>query len=118
MDDQLTLNTAVIARKEKVIQVSSYLVSFTKICSCINTANPEMFSDVLPACRLHYKECLVELINLNALDPLVLFDGAELIAEMCRWKVPIPAKPPSEADQRYKDRLRQVCEFNSFKLLL
>lgn len=72
-----------------------------------------MFLDVLPVRRLHYKECLVELINQNALDPLVLFNGAELRAELCRWKVPVPAQQPSEADQRYEDRLRQVCGLKS-----
>ncbi len=39
--------------------------------------------------RVHYKECLVELINNNALDPVVLLDGVELRAEMDRWKVPV-----------------------------
>ncbi|XP_065132453.1 uncharacterized protein [Paramisgurnus dabryanus] len=61
-------------------------------------------------CVLHYKECLVELINKNALDPLVLFDGAELRAELCRCKVPVPEKQPLETDQRYEDRLRQILK--------
>uniref|UniRef100_A0A671QPE9 Si:dkey-181m9.8 n=1 Tax=Sinocyclocheilus anshuiensis TaxID=1608454 RepID=A0A671QPE9_9TELE len=59
-------------------------------------------------CTVHYKECLVELINNNALDPVVLLDGVELRAEMDRWKVPVPDKQPLEPDQRYEDRLRQV----------
>ncbi|KTF94900.1 hypothetical protein cypCar_00025360, partial [Cyprinus carpio] len=59
-------------------------------------------------CMVHYKECLVELINNNALDPVVLLDGVELRAEMDRWKVPVPDKQPLEPDQRYEDRLRQV----------
>ncbi|KAL0200726.1 hypothetical protein M9458_003913, partial [Cirrhinus mrigala] len=58
-------------------------------------------------CTVHYKECLVELINSNALDPVVLLDVAELRAEMDRWKVPVPDKQPLEPDQRYEDRLRQ-----------
>lgn len=61
--------------------------------------------------RLHYKECLVELINNNALDPVVLLDGTELRAEMNRWKVPVPDKQPLEPDQRYEDRLRQVSAY-------
>lgn len=61
--------------------------------------------------RVHYKECLVELINSNALDPVVLLGGAELKAEMERWKVPVPEKQPSEPDQRYEDRLRQVSAY-------
>ncbi|KAL7842846.1 hypothetical protein SRHO_G00245350 [Serrasalmus rhombeus] len=39
-------------------------------------------------CTLHYKECLVELINQNGLDPVVLFEESELRAELDRWKVP------------------------------
>ncbi|XP_048020218.1 uncharacterized protein si:dkey-181m9.8 [Megalobrama amblycephala] len=61
-------------------------------------------------CTLHYKECLVELINNNALDPVVLLDGTELRAEMNRWKVPVPDKQPVEPDQRYEDRLRQILK--------
>ncbi|CAM4592382.1 unnamed protein product [Leuciscus chuanchicus] len=61
-------------------------------------------------CTLHYKECLVELINNSALDPVVLFDGAELRVEMDRWKVPVPDKQPLEPDHRYEDRLRQILK--------
>ncbi|KAI7809611.1 hypothetical protein IRJ41_012670 [Triplophysa rosa] len=68
------------------------------------------YSEYSGYCTLHYKECLVELINQNALDPLVLFNGAELRAELCRWKLPVPAQQPSEADQRYEDRLRQIIK--------
>lgn len=86
-------------------------LSFSEICSFINTANPQIFSNVMFTFRLHYKECLVELINNNALDPVVLLDGTELRAEMNRWKVPVPDKQPLEPDQRYEDRLRQVSAF-------
>ncbi|XP_026062523.1 uncharacterized protein LOC113045951 isoform X4 [Carassius auratus] len=61
-------------------------------------------------CTVHYKECLVELINNNALDPVVLLDGVELRAEMDRWKVPVPDKQPLEPDRRYEDRLRQILK--------
>ncbi len=67
-----------------------------------------IFLNVVLTFRVHYKECLVELINNNALDPVVLLDGVELRAEMDRWKVPVPDKQPLEPDQRYEDRLRQV----------
>lgn len=50
----------------------------------------------------------MELINSNGLDPVVLLDGAELRAEMDRWKVTLPDRHPLEPDQRYDDRLRQV----------
>ncbi|XP_051552986.1 uncharacterized protein si:dkey-181m9.8 [Myxocyprinus asiaticus] len=61
-------------------------------------------------CMLHYKECLVELINKNGLDPVALLDSAELRAELDRWKVPVPEKQPLEADLRYEDRLRQILK--------
>ncbi|KAI4874674.1 hypothetical protein NFI96_034602, partial [Prochilodus magdalenae] len=57
-------------------------------------------------CTLHYKECLVELINQNGLDPVVLFEEPELRAELDRWKVPIPEKQPH--DRFYNERLRQI----------
>lgn len=74
---------------------------------CGRTALPEYSG----YCMVHYKECLVELINSNALDPVVLLGGAELKAEMERWKVPVPEKQPSEPDQRYEDRLRQLLAY-------
>lgn len=58
--------------------------------------------------RIHYKECLVELINQNHLDPVVLLEGPELRAELDRWKIPVPEKQPSESERVYKERLRQV----------
>lgn len=58
--------------------------------------------------RLHYKECLVELINQNRLDPVVLLEVPELHAELDRWKIPVPEKQPLESDKLYKERLRQV----------
>ncbi|XP_042629901.1 uncharacterized protein LOC109065048 [Cyprinus carpio] len=73
---------------------------------CGRTAVPEYSG----YCMVHYKECLVELINNNALDPVVLLGGAELKAEMDRWKVPVPEKQPLEPDQRYEDRLRQILK--------
>lgn len=59
-------------------------------------------------CTLHYKECLVELINQKRLDPVVLMDGMELQAELDRWKVPIPEKSPLESDKLYRQHLRQI----------
>ncbi|MCI4390533.1 hypothetical protein PGIGA_G00123640 [Pangasianodon gigas] len=59
-------------------------------------------------CTLHYKECLVELINQNRLDPVVLLEGPELRAELDRWKIPAPEKQPLESDKMYHERLRQM----------
>ncbi|XP_022534877.2 uncharacterized protein si:dkey-181m9.8 isoform X1 [Astyanax mexicanus] len=59
-------------------------------------------------CTLHYKECLVELIKQNGLDPVVLFTEPELRAELDRWKIPVPEKQPPESDRLYSDRLRQI----------
>ncbi|XP_030630408.1 uncharacterized protein LOC115812065 [Chanos chanos] len=59
-------------------------------------------------CQLHFKECLVELINQKGLDPVVLYDGPEIRAELQRWKLPIPEKHPQESEQVYLHRLRQI----------
>ncbi|XP_066508462.1 uncharacterized protein [Hoplias malabaricus] len=61
-------------------------------------------------CTLHYKECLVELINQNGLDPVVLLDEPELRAELDRWKIPIPVKQPLESERLYNERLRQILK--------
>ncbi|XP_053544638.1 uncharacterized protein si:dkey-181m9.8 isoform X2 [Ictalurus punctatus] len=66
------------------------------------------FHDYNGYCTLHYKECLVELINQNRLDPAVLLEGPELRAELDRWKIPVPEKQPLESDKTYKERLRQM----------
>lgn len=58
--------------------------------------------------RVHYKECLVELINQNRLDPVVLLEGPELRAELDRWKIPVPERQSLESDKLYNQRLRQV----------
>lgn len=58
--------------------------------------------------RLHYKECLVELINQNRLDPVVMLEVPELRAELDRWRIRIPEKQALESEKLYKERLRQV----------
>ncbi|KAG7319474.1 hypothetical protein KOW79_016617 [Hemibagrus wyckioides] len=66
------------------------------------------FQEYSGYCTLHYKECLVELINQNRLDPVVLLEVPELHAELDRWKIPVPEKQPLESDKLYKERLRQM----------
>ncbi|XP_076838342.1 uncharacterized protein LOC143483387 isoform X2 [Brachyhypopomus gauderio] len=66
------------------------------------------FQEYSGYCTLHYKECLVELINQNRLDPVVLFEGSELRAELDRWKIPVPEKHPLESDKLYMERLKQI----------
>lgn len=55
----------------------------------------------------------MELINQNRLDPVVLFEGPELRAELDRWRIPVPEKQSLESDKIYKERLRQVRHDNS-----
>ncbi|XP_034410913.1 E3 ubiquitin-protein ligase RNF31 isoform X3 [Cyclopterus lumpus] len=55
--------------------------------------------------RLHYKERLVELIKRCGADPAVLFNPAEMIAELQRWHVAIPTKKPEEPEPLYTHRL-------------
>ncbi|KAG7455400.1 hypothetical protein MATL_G00256280 [Megalops atlanticus] len=59
-------------------------------------------------CEQHYKECLVELINQNRLDPVVLFSKAEMVAELQRWRIPVPQSQPQEPEAQYLQRLRQA----------
>lgn len=59
-------------------------------------------------CMVHYKECLVELVNQKHLDPALLFDVPEMVAELQRWKVRFPQQQAHEADALYKERLRKV----------
>ncbi|XP_060729774.1 uncharacterized protein si:dkey-181m9.8 isoform X1 [Tachysurus vachellii] len=59
-------------------------------------------------CTLHYKECLVELINQNRLDPVVMLEVPELRAELDRWRIRVPEKQALESEKLYKERLRQM----------
>ncbi|XP_035025563.1 E3 ubiquitin-protein ligase RNF31 isoform X2 [Hippoglossus stenolepis] len=57
-------------------------------------------------CRLHYKEHLVELINCRSADPAVLFNVAEMTAELQRYHVAVPTRKPEELEPLYAHRLR------------
>ncbi|XP_019964990.1 E3 ubiquitin-protein ligase RNF31 isoform X6 [Paralichthys olivaceus] len=57
-------------------------------------------------CRLHYKEHLVELINCCGADPAVLFNVAEMTAELQRCQVAVPIRKPDELEPLYAHRLR------------
>ncbi|XP_041847962.1 E3 ubiquitin-protein ligase RNF31-like isoform X2 [Melanotaenia boesemani] len=57
-------------------------------------------------CQLHYKECLVELINRCRADPVVLFSPAEMEAELQRWHITVPNRKPDEPEPLYAHRLR------------
>ncbi|XP_010893862.2 uncharacterized protein si:dkey-181m9.8 isoform X2 [Esox lucius] len=59
-------------------------------------------------CCLHYKECLVELINGSLADPAALYNMAEIVAELQRWHVPVPQRNPKEPEALYMHRLRQI----------
>lgn len=63
--------------------------------------------------RLHYKECLVELINRCRADPAVLFSPAEMMAELQRWHVAVPTRKPEEPEPLYMHRLRMVSDIIS-----
>ncbi|KAI3374714.1 hypothetical protein L3Q82_021028, partial [Scortum barcoo] len=57
-------------------------------------------------CQSHYKEHLVELINRCRADPAVLFNAAEMMAELKRWRVTVPTRKPDEPEPLYEHRLR------------
>ncbi|KAM9459397.1 uncharacterized protein ACWYII_011014 isoform 3-T3 [Salvelinus alpinus] len=59
-------------------------------------------------CVLHYKECLVELINRSHADPAVLFDVAEMLAELQRWHIPVPQKNLQDSEALYVQHLRKT----------
>ncbi|KAJ8011103.1 hypothetical protein DPEC_G00054710 [Dallia pectoralis] len=72
--------------------------------SCGRHPIPEYFG----YCCLHYKERLVELINVRHADPAVLYDMAEMLAELQRWHIPVPPKNPKEPEELHIQRLRQI----------
>ncbi|KAL2097567.1 hypothetical protein ACEWY4_006774 [Coilia grayii] len=76
----------------------------TKDEPCGRPAHPEYTG----YCMLHYKECLVELINQKHLDPALLFDIHEIVTELQRWRVQFPQQQPQESDQFYKEHLRKI----------
>ena len=67
---------------------------------------------LLDICRQHYIEYLVNLINQHKIDPLPVFDGSELIAQLRRMALDIPERLENESDQLFYGRCAQVFIIN------
>ena len=58
--------------------------------------------------RLHYKEYLVQLINVNNIDPIDTMNEDYILPVLLREKKEVPARQIGESDADYIERLRQV----------
>jgi len=58
----------------------------------------------------HYIEYLVQLINQHQIDPLPVYDGSELIAQLRRMAEDIPERLENESDQQFYGRCAQVIQ--------
>ena len=61
-------------------------------------------------CRDHYKEYLVQLINVNQLDPIDIMSTQEVIILLKREEVDFRPKAGGETDDQYDVHLRQVVK--------
>jgi E3 ubiquitin-protein ligase RNF31 len=62
----------------------------------------------LHSCSQHYIEYLVQLINFKKIDPLSVFEGSELIAQLRRSAIDIPERLENESDAEFYGRCAQV----------
>ena len=56
----------------------------------------------------HYVEYLVSLINQHKIDPISVFDGSEMIAQLRRMDIDIPERLENESDAEFYGRCAQV----------
>ena len=61
-------------------------------------------------CRDHYKEYLIQLINVNQLDPIDIMSTQEVIILLKREEVDFRTQAGGEADDQYDAHLRQVVK--------
>lgn len=67
-----------------------------------------IFVPRLRPCRQHYIEYLVQLINQHKIDPLSIYEGSELIAQLRRMAMDIPERLENETDAEFYGRCAQV----------
>jgi len=60
--------------------------------------------------RQHYIEYLVRLINKNNIDPLSIYEGSELIAQLRRMAMDIPERLEDETDAAFYGRCAEVLK--------
>ena len=65
----------------------------------------------LRPCRQHYIEYLVQLINQHKIDPLKVYEGSELIAQLRRMAMDIPERLENETDAEFYGRCAEVTFF-------
>jgi E3 ubiquitin-protein ligase RNF31 len=71
----------------------------------------------LHSCSQHYIEYLVQLINFKKIDPLSVFEGSELIAQLRRSAIDIPERLENESDAEFYGRCAQVKK-NKFPCII
>ena len=59
-------------------------------------------------CRVHYKEYLVDKINKNKLDPVTIYETAQIQRMLERNELPVPEKEDDDTDDQYRQRLIEV----------
>lgn len=75
---------------------------------------PVLMSRFVDGCNSqHYIEYLVQLINQHQIDPLPVYDGSELIAQLRRMAEDIPERLENESDQQFYGRCAQVHTYSS-----
>uniref|UniRef100_A0A8C3A3Y2 Si:dkey-181m9.8 n=1 Tax=Cyclopterus lumpus TaxID=8103 RepID=A0A8C3A3Y2_CYCLU len=94
-----------VPRLHLLLQVESFISQFDDGSRGEETCGRPALHEYKRYCQLHYKERLVELIKRCGADPAVLFNPAEMIAELQRWHVAIPTKKPEEPEPLYTHRL-------------
>lgn len=63
--------------------------------------------------RQHYIEYLVCLINKNNIDPLSIYEGSELIAQLRRMAMDVPERLEDETDAAFYGRCAEVLNLNN-----
>lgn len=67
-------------------------------------------------CRTHYIEFLATLIRKNKIDPVVIFDLAEILQEFRRRGKSLPIRPANTFEHEYRRQCMQVRkQFSDFK---
>ena len=113
-------NSTLVSYHRRLLEVShlketdpflSFCFFFAWICTrpCFLCGPSLSLGFLLAAiCRQHYIEYLVQLINQNKIDPVSIFEGSELIAQLRRMAIDIPERLENETDADFYRRCAQV----------
>ena len=125
-------NAPLVSYRRRLLEVSLkeliLLFVFFSLCCCLEMhAAPAdlllIYCVRLPSlaalhsCSQHYIEYLVQLINFKKIDPLSVFEGSELIAQLRRSAIDIPERLENESDAEFYGRCAQVKK-NKFPCII